>query len=177
MAEKRRKKEKPPTHIKDARGRKVTQLDPVEMRLLRRHDVIEAAALKAIADDVGSGLAPGQKKVLRFLAVGLGLVAIVFLIRFVDLCIQGNPLGIFENGAPLFHIWFWPMMVWFNAKRIRFGRIKKIMLQHRRCPHCGYDLQGLPADEADGATICPECGCAWRLDGEEPDDTSEDEAA
>ena len=34
-----------------------------------------------------------------------------------------------------------------------------------RCPHCGYDIRGLPTDPEDGATICPECGCAWQLDG------------
>ena len=40
------------------------------------------------------------------------------------------------------------------------------MLQHRRCPHCGYDLRLLPDDCSDGATVCPECGCAWKLVGE-----------
>jgi hypothetical protein len=39
------------------------------------------------------------------------------------------------------------------------------MLKHRRCPHCGYDLRLLPIDSNDGATVCPECGCAWSLDG------------
>jgi uncharacterized Zn finger protein (UPF0148 family) len=37
------------------------------------------------------------------------------------------------------------------------------VLEHRHCPHCGYDIHGLPPDEADGTTLCPECGCAWRL--------------
>jgi ribosomal protein S27AE len=37
------------------------------------------------------------------------------------------------------------------------------MLEHRRCPHCGYDLRGLPDESNDGATICPECGSAWIL--------------
>ena len=41
-----------------------------------------------------------------------------------------------------------------------------VMLQHLRCPHCGYDLRLLPTDPKDGASVCPECGCAWRL---EPD--------
>jgi transcription initiation factor TFIIIB Brf1 subunit/transcription initiation factor TFIIB len=38
------------------------------------------------------------------------------------------------------------------------------MLEHRRCPHCGYDLRMLPTDPDDGSTVCPECGCAWGLD-------------
>lgn len=31
-----------------------------------------------------------------------------------------------------------------------------------RCPSCDYDLAHLPP-EADGCTVCPECGAAWRL--------------
>ena len=38
------------------------------------------------------------------------------------------------------------------------------MLQHRRCPHCGYDLRGLPPDPHDRAVVCPECGCAWGVE-------------
>lgn len=30
------------------------------------------------------------------------------------------------------------------------------------CPACQYDLRGLEA-EADGCTICPECGGAWAM--------------
>ncbi len=43
-------------------------------------------------------------------------------------------------------------------------RVRWIMLKHHRCPQCGYDIRLLPADAADGATVCPECGCAWRLE-------------
>ena len=39
--------------IADARGRRVTQLDPVAMHLLRRHDVIDAGTLRAIAEEIG----------------------------------------------------------------------------------------------------------------------------
>ncbi len=31
------------------------------------------------------------------------------------------------------------------------------------CAVCGYLLYGLPR-EADGCTVCPECGAAWRVD-------------
>ena len=53
-----------------------------------------------------------------------------------------------------------------KARQARNQRIHLIMLKHRHCPHCGYDIRGLPTDSEDGATVCPECGCAWRLDGE-----------
>ena len=36
-------------------------------------------------------------------------------------------------------------------------------IEHLRCPYCGYDIRGLPVDPSDGATVCPECGCAWRV--------------
>ena len=50
---------------------------------------------------------------------------------------------------------------WPRRKRLR--RVCRTMLKHLRCPHCGYDLRLLPVDGADGATVCPECGGAWRL--------------
>ncbi len=43
-------------------------------------------------------------------------------------------------------------------------RVASVMLEHRHCPHCGYDIRELPTDSSDGATVCPECGCAWMLD-------------
>jgi hypothetical protein len=30
------------------------------------------------------------------------------------------------------------------------------------CPACGYGIRGVPS-EADGCTVCPECGAAWRV--------------
>ena len=53
---------------------------------------------------------------------------------------------------------------WQSARRARAKHVCAIMLRNLRCPRCGYDIRGLPADTEDGATICPECGCAWMLD-------------
>jgi hypothetical protein len=53
---------------------------------------------------------------------------------------------------------------WLIGARERLPRIRLVMLKHRRCPHCGYNLRGLPPCPEDNATVCPECGCAWRLD-------------
>ncbi len=39
-------------------------------------------------------------------------------------------------------------------------------LADKRCPACTYDLDGAAAG-ADGCTVCPECGAAWRV-GNEP---------
>lgn len=34
------------------------------------------------------------------------------------------------------------------------------------CPSCGYGIGGIRAD-ADGCTVCPECGAAWGVDEEQ----------
>ena len=54
----------------------------------------------------------------------------------------------------------------FLARRARGLRVAGIMLEFQRCPQCGYDLRMLPADAQDGATVCPECGCAWHVSHE-----------
>lgn len=55
------------------------------------------------------------------------------------------------------------LSIWLVSARVRFKRIRNIILKHSRYPHCGHDLRLLPTDPEDGATVCPECGCAWRL--------------
>jgi hypothetical protein len=153
-------------HIADARGRKVPPLDPFQMRLLRRHDVIEAETLKKIAEDVGPGIEKWPRIAVIVGVVGIALAFGILGARMVQLAVQTGafPLEDFIDRAPTF-IALVPGLVihWFIAKQTRCRRVKKVMLAHRRCPHCGYDLRDLPADEDDGATICPECGCAWRM--------------
>ena len=56
-----------------------------------------------------------------------------------------------------------PWMIWYGIKRKRFGNVAAAMVKHLRCPHCGYDIRLLSTDPTDDATICPECGCAWRM--------------
>jgi hypothetical protein len=59
-------------------------------------------------------------------------------------------------------IWFTIAIV--RQRRTRRRRVQAVMLKHGRCPHCGYSLTGLPVDPGDGATVCPECAGAWRID-------------
>jgi hypothetical protein len=80
-------------------------------------------------------------------------------------------LGAFVRRAIWYQgIWAVPFAFWKAARRSRFSRIRRTMLEHFRCPHCGYDIRGLPTASEDGATICPECGCAWSLAPVEADD-------
>lgn len=151
---------------KDARGRRVTLLDPFALRLLRRHDDIPADVLAPIADEVGPGVA--KRRYLFFWILPLIVVAC-----FAFLIIRKFVIGTGWRFDPVERV-LWPTniillglavtMMWRSSRRLRMRRVRQVMLKYRRCPHCGYDLRGLPADPTDQATICPECGCAWRLD-------------
>ena len=55
------------------------------------------------------------------------------------------------------------IVFWRGGHRARTKRVCAVMLKHLRCPHGGYDLRMLPTDVADGETVCPEFGCAWKL--------------
>jgi hypothetical protein len=142
----------------------VTFLDPYELHLLHRHEVIPAATLNDLAQEIGFGLPRWQR--LGYLACVLAFVAcVVFLIIWklarrtgidaAERVLWPLNLTVFAIGAIQF---------WRSGRRARVNRIRAAMLARRRCPHCGYDIRLLPTDPADGATICPECGCAWKLD-------------
>jgi hypothetical protein len=155
--------------IHDARGREVSQLDPMRLHVLRRPGAIEADVLDRIVDE----LEPGTAKMRPFLMILLGVGVVLGLAAFLVSVVMKGP-GAWQDlvdtvtnpaiMAPnLFVIAFVPWMV-VHKRRSRRGRVSALMIKHRRCPHCGYSLQGLPVDPADGATVCPECACAWRLD-------------
>ena len=149
--------------IKDARGLHVRLLDPYALHLLRRHDVIPPDTLASIANEVGFGLPRWQRRayfVVTMIVVGNGVFLCIWkAIRRSGFDTLGAALA--SLGVALFVIS--AIMVWRGARRARAKLVCAIMLKHLRCPHCGYDIRGLPTAPEDGATICPECGCAWRL--------------
>lgn len=53
----------------------------------------------------------------------------------------------------------WNLLTQFHGSPRKVGRV---LLAHRRCVQCAYDLAGCKPDP-DGCTVCPECGSAWRL--------------
>jgi hypothetical protein len=165
MAERRSPTTQQAGRIKDARGRKVKQVDPVMMRLLRQHDVSPAETLRALADEIGVGWSKYVRVVFFIAVVCLVLFALVAAVGFVADAIKG---GGFSVPVPVLvllpGVWIGPWLIWMGAKAARSKRVRRVMLQHLRCPHCGYDIRGLPTDPTDGATVCPECGCAWTLD-------------
>lgn len=151
--------------IRDARGRSVTQVDPVAMRVLRKFDVIPREPLGEIADEVGLGMSKASRWMLMVSLV----CALISLVAIVDYFVQavsgatGFRLVLSKIGG-FFVVLVGPVMILVGARHVRFRRISKVMLRYLRCPHCGYDLRLLPTSPVDGATVCPECGCAWNLD-------------
>ncbi|MHC4066870.1 MAG: hypothetical protein ACYSUI_20530 [Planctomycetota bacterium] len=138
------------------------------MHLLHRHDLIPAEALRQIADE----LAPRARRAALYqvLIVVLSFlcVAVVCLIRY---CFASTgkglaPLASMIGVGLLAAVVGGSLMAYQAAKRAHATRVVAAMLKYRRCPHCGYDIHGLPTDPDDGATVCPECGCAWRLQSE-----------
>jgi hypothetical protein len=148
-------------HIKDARGRKVRQLDPIALHLLRRHNVIDSDALQAIVNEKGVRIARGERAALIGGFCGALLAISFFTYALITGDIRDAPSA---KSVGLLYLCSLPWITWYGIKRKRFGNVAAAMLGHRRCPHCGYDLRFLPTHPADGATVCPECGCAWRLD-------------
>jgi hypothetical protein len=144
--------------IKDARGRVVRQLDPVSMHVLRQHDRIDADALRSIVSTGGIRI----RAVERVWMVAGVLAPLVVLALFGAEVVSGGVYdGLYAKTASLLFMCSIPWIVWLGMRRSRFGKVTTAMLGHSRCPHCGYDLAALPPDPEDGATVCPECGCAW----------------
>lgn len=101
--------------------------------------------------------------------VGLWLAAGLFLIPgvigfleerhgvFMLLMMVGGLLGVFGAMRP-------GMLVREYAQRRRDFR--DTLRADPYCVACGYHLEGVSA-EGDGCIVCPECGAAWRLGGNE----------
>lgn len=163
MAEKETFRPRHTGRIKDARGRKVTQLDAVAMHLCRKHDIIEVDVLQAIANEKGVRIRGLERTslflVFAFIMPFLGISLFTYEVITGD--IQDGPYARFAGMVWLCCI---PWILWYSMKRSRYGKIAAAMLRHSRCPHCGYNLHGLAPDDTDGATVCPECGCAWNVD-------------
>ncbi len=157
---------------RDARGRRVTQLDPVLMHLTHRRDDIPANSLEQMASEVGIGLNRGTR-----LALWSALLSLLCLLIAIVICVVRYYAGTLSAGRfarsliPYIAIVGSMTGCWASLRSARHQKIGKAMLAHQRCPHCADDLRGLPASESDGATICPECGCAWNLPAQYPRQT------
>ncbi len=155
--------------VADDRGRSVELLDPFRLYLSGRDDVIERSVLKTIIN-AGS---PGRSIALRFavwfaVALFVAMAGFAFVPEYLATQSVGHS---FAEALRSPVIWWalgygllvppWQLLA---ERRARRRHIAVAMLRQRRCPHCGYDLQGLDAEHDDNATVCPECAAAWKLD-------------
>ncbi|MHC4991306.1 MAG: hypothetical protein ACYTGC_10025 [Planctomycetota bacterium] len=154
--------------ITDARGRKVEPLDPAILLLRHDDDVIDRDTLRGIVREIGPGIEKWPRRASIVGVAGVALAMSILGVRLVSMTISTGafPVGELSQRLPIFigiaaGLWFH----WFAARRVRLSRVRAVMLEHRRCPHCGYDLRALPEVEEDAGVVCPECGCAWPLGG------------
>jgi hypothetical protein len=152
---------------RDARGRSVTMLDPVSLHVLHRHEVIEPDALERIVED----LEPGTARIRRWMIVIVPVCVAAVVLGIAALYCVSDPSArkdlvstLMNPAISLPGVIGGVVAPWIAARQARFKKLRGVMLLHRRCPHCGYNLFGLQPAPEDHATVCPECGSAWLLD-------------
>lgn len=157
---------KKPGRITDARGRNVRQLDPVKLHLLNLPSVIPPEALRTMADEILPGAR--RQRLIQLLSLAAALILIVGgnIIYFQFFSTWKGFDGV---NTSLYIVQFivvvsGPVLAYRQAKAAYAAKVGDVMLRHRHCPHCGYDIRSLPRETNDGTTICPECGCAWKLE-------------
>ncbi|MEM7229799.1 MAG: zinc ribbon domain-containing protein [Planctomycetota bacterium] len=150
----------------DARGRTVTLLDPVPLYVFGRHDVIDKASLESVMITIDPKIAAtGSIRSRR--RIGIIIASVVVLVAVIGLgaiIASGDKTALRTLTMP--HM-FLPLIcgvvipfIIIRAERMR--TLARVMLSHRLCPHCGYDLRDREVED-DGATVCSECGSAWNL--------------
>jgi hypothetical protein len=135
------------------------------MHILRQRGAMSPDVLGDIAWQVGIGITKANRALWWISLVGVlafCLLAPVLIVMFVKGWI--NRPSLVASFLPPSTVWLGLLALWLGTRSVRHQRIGTVMLRNLRCPHCGYDIRGLPTDPDDGATVCPECGCAWALD-------------
>lgn len=156
--------------VQDDRGKLFPRPRPVDLQMVMNR--VELATFLRLIEKPTS---PNRTWFIRWM-IRLGMVAIVTAVV----------VGVGLTGAWNYSHWgakgFWWFFLgsWFAFASILFAlsyiresgwltRYMRGMIPLRCCPVCTYNLRGLEC-EADGCTVCPECGAAWRLPDELPSD-------
>jgi hypothetical protein len=145
----------------------VPQLDPVALHVWHRFDLMDREVLQDIVEELEPGTAKMRRRLIVLIPGSLFLLAlgIAALYYFSDSSLRRDLVSLLTNPAIIVPSVVWCVIIpWLTGRQARLKRARFAMLKHRRCPHCGYDLRLLPTDPDDGATVCPECGCAWHID-------------
>jgi hypothetical protein len=151
--------------VADACGRRVSQIDPVAMHLLHQHDVIPAEDLRAIATAIDPREVKRRPRMALLTPVWIALWYAAFFGYFYIFKRWRGWDPVLVAFATFYFLYPIAVLVYgyLKARRTRWERICRVVLEYHHCPHCGYNLRGCPADDT---TTCPECGCVWRLPAE-----------
>jgi len=151
--------------VKDARGRSASQIDPVKLHLLNQRSIIPAQTLRSMADRIMPGAR--RQRLIQVISMTLGFLVVVggtiIYFRYFSTWKGFDPVNVSIYVLQVIVIFSGPFLAFRIARAEYMSRITSAVLEHRHCPHCGYNIRGLPTDPKDGATVCPECGCAWKL--------------
>jgi hypothetical protein len=149
-------------------------LDPIALHTLHRATPIYADTLRAIVETLAPGTGRYRRHLIlitfgTLLLVAALATALILLLYWksdaagrqdlVQMLRSGTLLPIIAPGLAISVV-----MPWMIVRHAQRSHVCAALLKHRRCPHCGYDLRGAPADGPPGTTICSECGCAWQTD-------------
>ena len=156
--------------IEDARGHVVSQLDPVMLHRLHRHDTIPAEPLGKIDEDLDpEEIRRRPRALLRAPLFVIAWYAAFFGCFAVFSTWKGWDPVLATFAVLCFILPFASIYIGFRkARRARYECSCRMFLRHLHGPRCGCDTRSLPTAPEDGATICPVCGCAWRLDNAPP---------
>lgn len=147
-------------------------LDPVILLVLHRYERIDAETLRSVVDTIEPGTARYRRHLIVLSFGSIIVVAALFVLLASCLYWKSDAAGkqdlvrmlrdpAFVVPLTLPGLACCIVLPWFAIRRAKGSRVRDALLSHRRCPHCGYDLRGLPITPSDETTVCPECGCAW----------------
>jgi hypothetical protein len=139
-------------------------IDPVKLYLLNQRSLIPTDTLRSMANE----LLPGarRQRIIQIVSIALSIGVVgggtVVYFRYFSTWTGFDPVNVTIYVIQIAVILAGPF-IGIRVTRSRYvSRVARVLLEHHCCPHCGYDIRDLPADASDGATVCPECGCAWR---------------
>jgi len=141
--------------VVDDREKRIEMMPSEYVPVLKRTKFTEARAKAAATTRFGA--------VKFVLVVGMGA-----LYGLVSSIWRGQSRGaMFDNGLAFIVVIVIVWLVWLFFVRMKrqqcLTRVVEVGRGFGRCPACTYVLREC-AVAADGCTVCPECGGAWRID-------------
>ncbi len=150
-------------HLEDARGRSVTQCDPIKPYRISPRAGIPSDALRSIVDELQPE--DGMQRIVYSLRIWVPIsIVVVGVVVGIAMITEQTGWIAYTVAAALTVLLLSEPAYLHRSRAARYiERVAPVMLAHRRCPHCAGDLGGLRPDSKDGATVCSGCGCAWLL--------------